>query len=112
MGYYTYFSAETNASAEVETQITEELFKISSFFNFDKEESVPFSQFMYDMYTTWYDWDKEMVEVSRKFPEVTITMWGNGEESDDMWKCVFKNGKKALVFAEIVYPEITEKDFE
>src|SRR5438445_11009343 len=50
----------------------------------------------------WYDYRENILEVSDKFPNVLITVYGQGEECDlselnegniDLWVQYFKNGK-------------------
>lgn len=58
----------------------------------------------------WYDHIRDMEEVSRQFPDVTIMLHGEGEENGDMWNAYFKNGKHAIYRAEIIYPEFNPDD--
>ena len=41
----------------------------------------------------WYDNILDMVEYSKKHPDILFTLHGKGEENDDIWKAYFKNGK-------------------
>lgn len=48
----------------------------------------------------WYDSDKDMLELSAKFPNNLFLLSGYGEEQDDIWKAYFKNNK-------VFYPKRT-----
>ena len=54
--------------------------------------------------TKWYTDDKEMLKLSKKFPDVLFKLHGEGEESDDIWERYFMNGKSQYCQAEIVIP--------
>ncbi len=43
----------------------------------------------------WYDHEKDMVQLSAKFPDVRFEVSGNGEEQGDVWKQAFLGGKKS-----------------
>ena len=60
----------------------------------------------------WYEHDENMVELSLKFPDIVFKLHGEGEETEDIWDCYYKNGKKALYEAEIVIPPFCEEDLK
>jgi hypothetical protein len=66
----------------------------------------------YEYYGKWYECDKDMTELSRQFPNIVFRLEGIGEEFPDIWHGVWKNGKKRIVKAEIVYPKIEIEDLE
>lgn len=41
----------------------------------------------------WYDHNEDMLEMSKAFPDVVFELEGDGEESGDIWKTYYKNGK-------------------
>jgi hypothetical protein len=51
----------------------------------------------------WYDWHEHCLEVSKQFPNELFEVYGVGEESGDLWKCYFKNGKSQTCEAKITY---------
>lgn len=57
----------------------------------------------------WYEHDEDMRDVSKKFPNVLFILSGEGEESGDIWKAYYKNGKVQRVKAEIVFDEYNPK---
>lgn len=41
----------------------------------------------------WYDHHADMMAHSAKYPEVTFTLSGEGDESGDMWLAVYRGGE-------------------
>jgi len=56
----------------------------------------------------WYDHDKDMREISKKYPETIFILEGEGEESGDIWKKYYLNGKCQVAKAEVIIPEFDE----
>lgn len=54
--------------------------------------------------TKWYDYAKDMIEVSLKYPEIIFEISGEGEESGDIWRHYFKNGRDKRICPEMVWP--------
>lgn len=40
----------------------------------------------------WYEHDEDMRELSKKWPNVTFHLHGEGEENDDIWTATYVNG--------------------
>ncbi|NCC68756.1 MAG: hypothetical protein EOM14_11300 [Clostridia bacterium] len=100
MGYYTHYSLETDAPSEFE--IIEELKRMGIVGyalrdNLDEADAVK-----------WYNHEKAMRSISKKFPLVLFTLSGEGEESEDMWVKYFKNGKMQTCRAVITYDSFDE----
>lgn len=106
MGYYTYYTLKTEPDLstlpDVQTAISEHEEMQYAFGPIGDPDDA----------TKWYEWEKDMVEFSRRFPEVLFTLFGEGEESGDFWVAYFRNGKKQLCRGEIVYPEFSEDSWE
>lgn len=41
----------------------------------------------------WYDHEKDMKEISKKYPNSTFSLSGESEDSEEIWVKIFKNGK-------------------
>lgn len=57
----------------------------------------------------WYDHDDEMKAFSKKFPKALFTLNGEGEESGDVWRAYYQNGKSVKYHAEISFPGFDSK---
>lgn len=57
----------------------------------------------------WYEHDTDMLNLSKKFPELLFTLNGHGEETEDMWYSYYYNGKLQHCPAKITYDDF---DFE
>lgn len=51
--------------------------------------------------TKWYDHEKDMLSVSREWPDRVFRLDGEGKESGDIWVKFFKDGQVQMVKAEI-----------
>ena len=52
----------------------------------------------------WYDWEISMRKISKEVPGVLFTLYGEGEESGDIWNAYLLNGKMHKENAQIVIP--------
>ncbi len=53
----------------------------------------------------WYEWQEELVEFSKKYPNALFEMSGEGEESGDIWKAYILNGKSQICKVRLVFDE-------
>lgn len=51
----------------------------------------------------WYHWEKDMTDMSKKYPDILFELSGDGEEQDDFWKARFLNGECEYSEAKMVY---------
>ena len=93
MGYRTYFTLETTGNLDADK------------FDADFEEQVGIhpEQLEHDN-LKWYDYDADMLMLSKLHPKVLFTLWGNGEEDDDYWVAYFYEGNMQHCPAEVTYP--------
>ena len=110
MGYYTSYyltaSVESNDGKPFPEKLISEIDKMNVFsehdFDYGNNEKS-----WYAPEEKWYDWEKDMLKLSVKFPEVFFELTGDGEESDDYWKAYFKNGMMQMAPGEIVYDDFS-----
>jgi hypothetical protein len=57
----------------------------------------------------WYDHEPEFKEFSKQFPSWLFTLTGEGEESGNLWKKYFLNGKVQIANAIISYDNFDMK---
>lgn len=53
----------------------------------------------------WYDWEEDMLLLSKRFPDVLFYLHGDGENSTDLWDAYFLGGKVQHCPAEIKYDD-------
>ena len=71
----------------------------------DKESGTAFALVLEDDDASkWYDNEKEMLELSKEFPDILFKLHGVGEESEDIWNEYFMSGKSQYCKAEFVIP--------
>lgn len=61
---------------------------------------------------TWYTCLTDMPNLSEKYPEMFIILYGEGEARDDNWAAYFKNGKGKKIKANLVYPDFDMETFD
>ena len=66
----------------------------------------------FDENCKWYTCSEDMKLASTLFPDVLFEIRGDGEQTGDMWKAYFKDGKMARYQAKFVFPEFNEDDME
>ena len=96
MGYQTYYTL-TVEPEDREEELLEELLDPN-----DKDWKLgdPLQESC-----KWYEHEREMVALSKRFPDVVFHLRGEGEESGDIWEKDFWNGLMQERPAEIVIPE-------
>ncbi len=53
---------------------------------------------------SWYDNEDDCLRFSKKYPNTTITVHGDGEENGDIWKARYRNGEFERIKLEVVLP--------
>jgi hypothetical protein len=48
---------------------------------------------------SWYGHVEDMVEFSKQYPNIVFTLSGEGDETGDLWRKYFKDGKVQVVRA-------------
>ena len=111
MGYYTKY--ELDIDGEVENWVTGrtldgQLVTVNTGVSIDtvKREIVALCG-TYPFYDAckWYNHSEHMIQVSKKYPDAVFILSGEGEESGDLWKKYYKNGREQLAKAKITYDE-------
>lgn len=91
MGYYTRYDISENPDE------IQEAINLKSGYTRVDDDSIK-----------WYDCEKDMREVSLNFPNQLLTVSGEGEESGDIWKGYFKDGKGFISKAKLVFEDFEE----
>ena len=114
MGYYTYFSF--NAWNENGDELDEATYsKVKAFLaekfveaGDDEEEAADIinelCDYGYEM--KWYEYDGDMMALSKQFPDVKFELEGQGEDGSDWWVAQYWNGKTRCAWAKRPEPDL------
>ncbi|MCP4259112.1 MAG: hypothetical protein GY774_16625 [Planctomycetes bacterium] len=58
--------------------------------------------------STWYSYEEDMKEFSKRYPEVLFSIYGAGDGQEDMWYRYFKDGKCQFCSAIITFDDFNE----
>lgn len=95
MGYYTRFELEVNVGRDNDVDYEEVVEEITGYHPFDDE-------------TKWYSFEEDMKSASKLHPKALFELSGEGEESGDIWKAYFRDGKMQMCRAKIVVDRFDE----
>ena len=116
MGYYTNFSIDirtaiTRAEAKdiaaainraicptIENE-DDWLFSLDDYSGIEDDEKATWELTPYDA-MKWYDWEKDMKEIAKKYPAIEFRVEGSGEDKDDWWVALFKGDRYQIKYAE------------
>ena len=92
MGYYTSYQLEfpnkNTQNLELYENIISHLRITKEWADFALDESGETNESC-----KWYDWKDDITEFSKLYPDVVFLLKGEGEESGDIWRAYFLNGK-------------------
>lgn len=99
MGYYTNYKLSIHADGKQfvhQEDAQQEIADLSGYSN-------PFSESC-----KWYSHEQDMKALSKNHPDTVFLLEGEGEETGDIWKKYFKNGKMQVCKSEILFPPFDE----
>lgn len=116
MGYYTYYSLEVSGITRdkkgklifgdvpsvVQEDLEDEIDKLDVFVGGDIDYGWE-SEFI-----KWYDYEDDMLTLSHRFPDILFTLYGNGEDDEDMWCAYYYDGAVQNAPAVISYDKFDE----
>ena len=103
MGYQTYYRLSLEPLDEaklVEVIEAEEMLGI-----FDHEGNAT------DWYK-WYEYRKDMIAISRRYPDLIFCLEGEGEDREDNWIEFFQDGSFKRLEPEILWPRFYDIEWE
>lgn len=108
MGYYTQFKVDFKLVGEQDPHVP--FFysgsSASLVFEFNRligEDLFDQNGWSKDSYK-WYSWETDVLEASRRMPGVLITLTGSGEETGDLWRAYFLDGRVQSVRPRLEFP--------
>ena len=96
MGYYTKFELEVANGDDHKTDYEQEIRELSDY------------EYLFDDVVKWYNFEEDIRAYSKNHPNTVFELSGEGEESGDLWKAYFQNGKMQMCRAKIIYDEFDE----
>lgn len=116
MGYYTNFSIDirtaiTRAEARDITEAinraicptieTEDdwFFSLDDYSGIEDDENATWELIPYDA-MKWYDWEKDMRKITKRYPAIEFRVEGSGEDKDDWWVALFKGDRYQIKYVE------------
>lgn len=96
MGYYTDFRLEVIGDEYHDSDHETEVSRIADYLHCFQDD------------IKWYNYRENMIEHSLKYPDITFKLSGEGEETGDLWREYYKNGKYQRCEAVIVYADFDE----
>lgn len=102
MGYYTNYSLYVESD-----NIAPDLFEQIKY-EVQKMNVLGWGWGRWSTYDKWYDYNQDMLLLSKKFPEVLFYLHGEGDNEEDLWDAYYQNGKVQNCHAEIIYPPYDE----
>lgn len=112
MGYYTYYTLDVldkNKNnilySELDIELARKMAEIDDgYFIVPIDLSDGLSYQIAADSMKWYDYKKDMVKLSKYFPDYLFLIHGEGEDPTDLWDHYFLNGQDQYCPAEICYP--------
>ncbi|AUS02931.1 hypothetical protein NVP2275O_350 [Vibrio phage 2.275.O._10N.286.54.E11] len=106
MGYYTDYTLQVSTSSEAQKDIIAEAFRPHCDWYVENiKESLHWNC---SFNAKWYDYVDHMKSVSSQFSGLLFKLYGEGEDSSDMWVEYWRDGKRQRVEARIEYDEFDE----
>ena len=104
MGYYTLYSIHLiEGNKEDYDNLLKDVVEITTNHHIDE-----YGCFYEEM--KWYDWESDCYKLSKEYPTLLFMVEGDGEYSDDFWRCYFQNGKS--VYYEKEWPPFVKEDMK
>lgn len=54
-------------------------------------------------FVKWYESSEDMLKISKMFPDITFRLEGIGEENDDKWYALYKDGYEDFCAGKFVF---------
>jgi len=80
--------------------------KLERIFDWIKNNKINGMEYEYLDDAKWYHWEEDMIDLSKAYPDIIFELYGDGDDSEDVWKSVFYNGKHEHVAQRSYFPAI------
>lgn len=102
MGYFTRFSLDIIGELPPDKNIEDFELEISKKSSYDSDWT------LFEDSVKWYDYSNDLKEFSKLYPELIFVLDGEGEESGDIWRSFYKDGKEQMSKPTIIFDEFDE----
>ena len=99
MGYYTSHTLEVIGGDDLNGYWENKISDTTDYAGMNVFEGEPIK---------WYSCDDDMKSFSANYPDVLFIVYGEGEDSGDLWKAYYKNGKQQREQAVVTYGAFDE----
>ena len=90
MGYLTYFMLNKIEGTDEDFEALME--------DIERETGMDFASACGDCVEgKWYDYGEDMCRLTKKYPDLLVELYGDGENSDDQWAARYRNGEEEHV---------------
>jgi hypothetical protein len=104
-----------NAMAELQKENANIFYLFTDIINQEVKYPVDFDCKAFEMFchkAKWYERNLDMIELSKKFPNIIFKLECKGEEKDALWEEYYQNGKRAIYEAKVIFPEFNINDLK
>lgn len=110
MGYYTYYTLNTNASEDKAKEIALWMVDNLEYFKWKDRAYVersyhPLESVLGGDSIKWYEHQEDMRKVARAFPDVKFELYGEGEDREDTWVEYYWDNKFDSAIARIIFDD-------
>lgn len=93
MGYYSYYLLEAEGENEEAfyNDMQEDIVVLDNYSTL--RDVVEYEDMAYNDSCKWYDFKEDMEKISKEYPNTLFTIYRSGEETSDMERVYFRNGK-------------------
>lgn len=105
MGYYTDYELDVTGPEDALKEFAE----TADVGRTETPSGIAYSDFLNGgdhINAKWYQCEREMIELSKMFPELLFSIEAAGEESGDLWRAWARNGKYKRIEPTMVWPEV------
>lgn len=104
MGYYTYFTVSWDRHSDGLIDIAiEEKFNDLTGINCDSWDTA--NKHVLGFLAKWYYWEDDINKLSRMYPDIVFEVSGDGDNSEDLWSSIWKDG--CYEYQEAIIPPFT-----
>lgn len=103
MGYHTCYTLRVSGASRSDQERIRGMLSNLGVLNYALREYTG-TEYDTNEPVNWFGYDGDMLEISRKFPQVLFSLHGEGESSDDIWESHYLGGKTYTQPAIITIP--------